>query len=165
MRDFLSDVINVFKRNNYTISGAVWEYFNTTEGNNRVLKPQLRETPFKEKLGGKGLDVRSQLLNDYTDTLLKEVIMDKVNGFHGKTIIHPTHIIPVNSMYVVTHEEYSDAIEIIGNNNGDAGVFKSEYSNKMNEIKPHLKWAKEIIKRAEIYGVFNKDENYTKLFI
>ncbi|OQY09014.1 MAG: hypothetical protein B6I28_03735 [Fusobacteriia bacterium 4572_132] len=165
IRDFLGDVINYFKRDDFIISGVVWEYFQNTKENNRILKPQLRQTPFLENFGTKGMETRKLLLDEYTDGLLREVVMDKVNGFFGKTIIHPSHVIPVQSMYVVTHEEYLDAKEIIKKNNGEMGVFKSDYSNKMNEIKPHLKWATEIIKRAEIYGVFKENENYTSLFI
>jgi len=165
IRDFLGDVINYFKRHDFIISGVVWEYFQNTKENNRILKPQLRQTPFLENFGTKGMETRKLLLDEYTDGLLSEVVMDKVNGFFGKTIIHPSHVIPVQSMYIVTHEEYLDAKEILKKNNGDMGVFKSDYSNKMNEIKPHLKWAKEVIKRAEIYGVFKENENYTSLFI
>ncbi|MEC0232054.1 HpcH/HpaI aldolase/citrate lyase family protein [Paenibacillus alba] len=92
--------------------------------------------------------------------LIREVIMDKENGLIGKTIIHPTHIKPVQSLYTVTHEEYADATSIISNNNGDHGVIKSAYANKMNEIKPHLSWAKRILLRSHIYGVLHEQQQY-----
>jgi citrate lyase beta subunit len=95
--------------------------------------------------------------------LIREVIMDKENGMIGKTIIHPTHIKPVQSLYAVTHEEYSDATSIVTNNNGDYGVIKSEYANKMNEIKPHLNWARRILLRSQIYGVLHEQQHYTGL--
>ncbi|WP_246294005.1 HpcH/HpaI aldolase/citrate lyase family protein [Paenibacillus planticolens] len=92
--------------------------------------------------------------------LIREVIMDKENGLIGKTIIHPTHIKPVQSLYTVTHEEYVDATSIIAKNNGDYGVIKSQYGNKMNEIKPHLNWARRIMLRSQIYGVLHEQQQY-----
>ncbi len=66
------------------------------------------------------------------DGLIREIILDKENGFIGKTVIHPTHLIMVNALYVVTHEEYLDAYGIL-EENSSGGVFKSTYENKMNE--------------------------------
>ncbi|WP_082588161.1 HpcH/HpaI aldolase/citrate lyase family protein [Paenibacillus sp. Soil724D2] len=97
--------------------------------------------------------------------LVREVIMDKENGMIGKTIIHPTHIKPVQSLYAVTHEEYMDATSIITNNNGDHGVIKSAYANKMNEIKPHLSWARRILLRSQIYGVLHEEQQYDGLLL
>nr|WP_261807670.1 HpcH/HpaI aldolase/citrate lyase family protein [Paenibacillus sp. N3.4] len=95
--------------------------------------------------------------------LIREAMMDKENGIIGKTIIHPTHIKSVQSLYAVTHEEYMDATSILTNNNGDHGVLKSEYANKMNEIKPHLNWARRILVRSQIYGVLNEKQTYIEL--
>ncbi|MFB8733061.1 HpcH/HpaI aldolase/citrate lyase family protein [Bacillus sp. SL00103] len=66
------------------------------------------------------------------------------NGIHGKTVIHPTHLKPVQSMYVVTKEEYMDALNILEHADGTVGVMKSTFSNKMNETKPHYRWAEHI---------------------
>lgn len=161
IRDCLVDIVNIFGRSEdgYTISGPVWEFF---EGKNRVLKPQLRENLFRGKHGEKGMQVRSFLINQYVDGLIKEVIMDKINGFHGKTIIHPSHIKPVNSLLAVTFEEYMDA-KVIVEGEEAGGVLKSEFSNKMNEVKPHLNWAKKIMKRAKIYGVLNPEYTFVDL--
>jgi hypothetical protein len=145
--------------NHYVISGPVWEYFKS----DRVFKPQLRQTPFEESMGKHGRILRMDYINRYVDGLIREVAMDKENGIIGKTIIHPTHIRPVQSMYVVTHEEYMDALHIIENSQGDLGVMKSRYSNKMNEFKPHLTWANRIMIRATIYGVLNENQNFTCL--
>ena len=43
------------------------------------------------------------------------------------------------------------------------GVIKSNYSNKMNEIKPHEKWAKEILLKAKIMGVFEDGKSHREL--
>lgn len=162
IRDCITDIINKFGRssNYYVISAPVWEYFSSGD---RVLKPKLRMTPFKQTYGIHGVEIRSKLVDKYIDGLIHEVLLDRANGLIGKTIIHPSHIIPVQSLYVVTHEEYMDALNILQNNDGSIGVFKSTYSNKMNEVKPHTNWAKRILKRAGIYGVYNQNQDFVSL--
>lgn len=161
IRDCIADIVNIFGRmdNHFVISGPVWEYFKS----DRMFKPQLRQTPFEESMGRHGRILRMDYINRYVDGLIREVAMDKENGIIGKTIIHPTHIKPVQSMFVVTHEEYMDAMHIIENGQGDLGVMKSRYSNKMNEFKPHMTWAKRMMIRSNIYGVLNENQNFTCL--
>ncbi|SCW44565.1 Citrate lyase beta subunit [Paenibacillus tianmuensis] len=163
LRDCITDVVNIFGRiqNQFVISGPVWEYFKS----DRVLKPVLRQTSFEESEGRADRLIRLEYINEYLDGLLREVVMDKENGLLGKTIIHPTHIIPVQSLYAVTHEEYMDAKNILNSNNGLVGVVKSQYSNKMNEIKPHLNWAKRIMIRSKVYGVLHEGKNFTSILI
>jgi citrate lyase beta subunit len=93
---------------------------------------------------------------------MREVILDKANGFIGKTIIHPSHAKYVNAMQAVIKEEYEDALQIMETS---GGVKKSVKSNKMNEIKPHKYWAKKIINRAKAYGVIDNEKTYAKLFM
>ena len=164
IQDCLSDILNIFNRKDhgYVISGPVWEFFSK---DSRILKPLLRMTPFQERYGKVGLQFRNQMLNEYIDGLINEVLLDKMNGLMGKTIIHPTHITPVHSLYVVTHEEYLDALTIINNIEGKLGVIKSVYENKMNEVKPHFYWAKRILMRAKLFGVFNELQDFTSLIM
>ncbi|URJ48102.1 HpcH/HpaI aldolase/citrate lyase family protein [Paenibacillus polymyxa] len=162
IRDCIADIINLFGRvgSNYVISGPVWEYFSHRE---RVFKPQLRVSPFEDALGKPGRHLRMGFISDAVDGLIREVMMDKENGIIGKTIIHPSHIKPVQAMYAVTHEEYMDALEIVERNDGSLGVFKSTYANKMNEIKPHLNWAYRIINRSKVYGVLHEQQHFVSL--
>ncbi len=162
IRDCIADIINLFGRvgSNYVISGPVWEYFSHRE---RVFKPQLRVSPFEDTLGKPGRHLRMDFISDAVDGLIREVMMDKENGIIGKTIIHPSHIKPVQAMYAVTHEEYMDALEIVERNDGSLGVFKSTYANKMNEIKPHLNWAYRIINRSKVYGVLHEQQHFVSL--
>ena len=164
IRDCLTDIINVFNRqeDGYVISGPVWEFFSKDQ---RILKPQLRMTPFESRYGRPGMQKRTELINEYIDGLINEVLLDKLNGIVGKTIIHPTHIKPVHSLYTVTHEEYYDALSIIANSEGQVGVMKSKYENKMNEMKPHFYWAKRILLRAKAFGVYNEDQDFTSLIM
>jgi citrate lyase beta subunit len=99
----------------------------------------------------------------HEEGLIREVTLDKENGIIGKTIIHPSHIKIVQSLYAVTHEEYQDAVSILGHHNGRQGVIKSSYSNKMNEIKPHLNWARRILAKADVYGVLHEQQSINSL--
>ncbi|WP_051542263.1 HpcH/HpaI aldolase/citrate lyase family protein [Clostridium lundense] len=88
----------------------------------------------------------------------REILLDKLNGLVGKTVIHPTQIDIVNSLMVVSKEEYLDA-EAIMNSLSD-GAIKSTYKNKMNEVKPHFKWAYKTILLSKIMGVLNYGKTY-----
>jgi citrate lyase beta subunit len=150
--DLISDVVNVLgrARTGFVITGPVWEYF---DGGERLLKPQLRETPFFGRNEGRNL--RQRLLTAGLDGLMREVHLDKANGLTGKTVIHPTHVAAVHALSVVTHEEYCDAIDILASFTGEAGggAMTSSYSNKMNEAKPHRAWAERLQLRAHVFGV------------
>lgn len=160
LRDCIADIINVFQRSDcpYVISGPVWEYFSSKE---RMLKPQLRQTPFRERYGDEGLKWRAELIDRHMDGLIREILMDVANGLTGKTIIHPSHIRVVQALNVVSYEEYLDALHITESATGEVGVKKSQFSNKMNEIKPHFFWAKRILMKSQVYGVLN--EEYTNI--
>ena len=160
IRDCIADIVNVLGReeDGFVISGPVWEYFN----NQRVLKPALRATPFSEK---GALNARQALLDDCLDGLMNEVLMDRQNGILGKTIIHPSHIRVVHALYVVSYEEYLDAMSIIENNDGQKGVVKSQHANKMNEMKPHTRWAQQILRQAHFYGVYNESMDFASLLL
>ncbi len=153
VRDCLKDVLNVFSRNNdYSVSGPVWEYFRAT-----------KEMKFGDMPGSinESLFRRETLINDAVDGLLRELLLDRANGFIGKTIIHPTHIPYVNGMLAVTQEVYNDAMQVL---NTSGGVIKSKSENKMNEIGPHRCWAEKIVMRAKVYGVIKNEGCYTSLF-
>ncbi|WP_462411952.1 HpcH/HpaI aldolase/citrate lyase family protein [Neobacillus sp. Marseille-QA0830] len=156
LRDTISDIINIFQRfdSPYIVSGPVWEYFSSGD---RILKPQLRQTPFRERYGEEGVKWRKQLINQHLDGLIQEVLLDVANGLTGKTIIHPTHIKVVQALNVVTYEEYIDALNIVKAATGEVGVMKSHFANKMNEIKPHLYWAQKTLLKSKLYGVLHED--------
>ncbi|MCH6269222.1 HpcH/HpaI aldolase/citrate lyase family protein [Neobacillus citreus] len=156
LRDCISDIINIFGRidSPYVVSGPVWEYFSAK---NRMLKPQLRQTPFRERFGDEGLHWRRRLIEENLDGLMRETLMDIANGISGKTVIHPSHIKIVQSLNVVPYEEYVDASNIIKAATGEIGVMKSDFANKMNEIKPHLYWAEKIMLKSRLYGVLHEE--------
>ncbi|MEU8619683.1 HpcH/HpaI aldolase/citrate lyase family protein [Streptomyces sp. NPDC048623] len=156
----IGDVVNVLGRadgTGFTITGPVWEYFRTGE---RMFKPQLRRSPF---MAGRVDDLRTALIEHDIDGLLREIELDRANGLLGKTCIHPTHVVPVHALSVVTHEEFSDAQDILRPERGGGGVLRSAYTNKMNEVKPHRAWAERTLRRAEVFGVAREDVGFVEL--
>jgi len=158
--DAIADTVNLLGRadeTGFVITGPVWEYF---ANHDRIFKPQLRQTPFDDHAARR---LREQLITRDLDGLIREVVLDKANGLIGKTVIHPTHAAAVNALSVVTHEEYSDAREILGPEMADGGVRASLYRNKMNEGKPHRAWATRVLQRAEVFGVAAEDATFVDL--
>lgn len=154
VRDCLMDILNVFARDNqYTVSGPVWEYFRAEK--------KMRFEPLPEFDFTTALIKHETIVNDAVDGLLRELILDRANGFIGKTIIHPTHLNYVNGMLAVTREEYEDAMQIM---NTSGGVIKSSQGNKMNEIGPHRNWAEKLFQRARVYGIVENEQSYLDLF-
>ena len=82
VKDCISDIINVFKRDDYVISGVVYEHYN-------------------------------KVLDFHNNVLIKETLLDRANGLTGKTVIHPTQVNIVNSLMVVSKEDYIDASNIL----------------------------------------------------
>ncbi|MFJ3664829.1 HpcH/HpaI aldolase/citrate lyase family protein [Streptomyces sp. NPDC090106] len=156
----IADVVNMLGRadgTGFTVTGPVWEYFRVQE---RMFKPQLRRSPFLE---GQAEELREALIEHAMDGLLREITLDQANGLLGKTCIHPSHVLPVHALSVVSHEEFSDAVDILRPERGGGGVLRSQYTNKMNEVKPHRAWAERTMLRAEVFGVANEDIGFVEL--
>ncbi|MGA7204746.1 MAG: HpcH/HpaI aldolase/citrate lyase family protein [Specibacter sp.] len=153
----IGDIVNVLGRpaGGFTISGPVWEHYANTE---RVLRPQLRLTPF---VGASEQELRTRIMTANLDTLIREIELDLANGLLGKTVIHPTHVALVHALSVVSHEEFLDATAIAGNVGGGAAA--SPYGNKMNEMKPHQAWAQRTLLRAAAFGVAADDVTFVDL--
>lgn len=136
----LTDILNKFNRkeDSFVVSGPVYEYFESQDSFRLFTDA-----------------------NSIESILWNEVQLDVLNGFYGKTCIHPSQIDIVNSVYVVPKELFEDASLIVENNAETNGVLRSPARNKMNEVKPHYSWAMKIIAQAEIYGVLK--ENVTSL--
>lgn len=105
----------------YVVSGPVWEYFGDDEA-----------APWAEGLRA-------------------ELEMDMLNGFVGKTAIHPAQLPVINRALQVHPADLSDARQILGWTDKSLAVGHGE--GRMNEVKCHSCWAKRIVALAEIYGV------------
>jgi citrate lyase beta subunit len=153
VRNCLADIVNVCLRGAaHVVTGAVWEYFNNSE---RLFVSALRVTPFEQ---AHEAQLRHALVSQDHDRLIKEIVLDKANGLLGKTVIHPSHVHPVHALMVVTHEEYTDACTVMDGNAG--GVRRSDYGNKMNELRPHRAWAEILLRRAHAFGVLRAGHTF-----
>ncbi|WP_372477288.1 HpcH/HpaI aldolase/citrate lyase family protein [Nocardia australiensis] len=156
--DVIADIVNYLGRadgTGFVITGPVWEYFADHE---RMFRPLLRTAPFAES---DAVPFRQYLVSRDLDGLLREITLDRANGIQGKTVIHPSHVAVVHALSVVTHEEYSDALNILQVDVG--GVAASEYRNKMNEMRPHRSWARQTLLRARVFGVAKKGVSFVDL--
>jgi citrate lyase beta subunit len=157
--DAIAGIVNFLGRaddSGHVITGPVWEYFADHE---RMFRPTLRATPFEEH---NEVRFRQQLVSRDLDGLLREIALDRANGIQGKTVIHPTHVAAVHALSAVTHEEYHDAVDILGAENA-GGVQASGYRNKMNEMRPHRSWAEKTLVRAKVFGVTNEGITFVDL--
>ena len=111
----------------YVISGPVWEYF------------------------GNSTD------GQWAVGLRRELELDALNGFIGKTAIHPSQLPVIYNSLKVSREDFEDAKSILGWNAQGYAVAKSEGGNRMNEVKCHTRWAQKICCLASVYGV-SEDE-------
>jgi citrate lyase beta subunit len=86
--------------------------------------------------------------------LKDELKRDKLNGFIGKTVIHPNQIPIVNASLTVSNTDYEDALAITNwTEHNNSLVSGNSSSERMNEYKTHFNWAKKILLLAQIYGV------------
>jgi citrate lyase beta subunit len=123
VREILFDILNVFSRD-YVVSGPVWEYFDSGAENTSWLTG-----------------------------LKRELELDRLNGFIGKTTIHPSQVPVINESLRVSASDYADALEIMNWSSLTSGVAKSASGMRMNEVKVHRKWADRVLRLARIYGV------------
>ena len=107
----------------YVVSGAVWNYFNGDNG------------------------------GAWAVGLKRELELDKLNGFVGKTAIHPAQIPIILDALKVSQTDFDDANQLLNSRSGTHGVMKSVDGSRMNEIKCHMNWARRIKILGEIYGV------------
>ena len=107
----------------YVVSAPVWNYF------------------------GRGKD------EAWAMGLKKELELDKLNGFIGKTAIHPSQLPYIFEAMKVSAEDYADAEQILTWTDSRKAVAKSSGKNRLNELKCHGRWAKRMKILGDIYGV------------
>lgn len=91
--------------------------------------------------------------NEWKTGLRNELKLDRLNGFIGKTVIHPNQIPVVNEMLKVTVNDYEDAKSILNWDDSGLQVGKSFGGERMNEVRTHCNWARKIMLLAKIYGI------------
>lgn len=85
--------------------------------------------------------------------LRKELKLDRLNGFIGKTVIHPKQIPVVVDALKVARKDYEDVKNILNWDENGLQVGKSFGGERMNEVKTHTNWALKTMMLAEIYGI------------
>lgn len=90
-----------------------------------------------------------EFLHD-NEVLNKEVPSDLEHGLFGKTAIHPDQISIIETAYMPTEHDFEMAEAILKEN--APAVFGMH--GTMCEVTTHSNWAREILMRAEIYGVY-----------
>ena len=98
-----------------------------------------------------GFNIAAPVYNclENKDFFKAEVQRDIKEGFFGKTLIHPDQASITNEVYKVSQKEFDEANAILCSSN--EAVFRFE--DKMCEPKAHNVWAKNILKRAKIFGI------------
>ncbi len=107
----------------YVVSGPVWEYFGADDS------------------------------QPWAIGLRREIELDQLNGFIGKTAIHPSQLPIIYESLKVRRCDYDDASSIVNWSAGGLAVAKSQDGQRMNEVKCHYKWAQRILMLAGIYGI------------
>ncbi len=107
----------------YVISGPVWEYFGDD--------PQTA----------------------WAEGLKAELVLDRLNGFIGKTAVHPVQLPIIYNSLRVSRAELEDARRLLDWSPDNLGVAKSADGSRMNELKCHTNWALRTVILAEIYGI------------
>jgi len=107
----------------YVVSGPVWEYFGSDPG------------------------------GAWARGLRRELELDRLNGFVGKTAIHPSQLPLIRESLQVRREDYEDALRLVNWREESWAVAKSASGDRMNEVKCHTRWARRILLLAGIYGL------------
>lgn len=91
--------------------------------------------------------------DEWKKGMQRELKLDKLNGFVGKTVIHPKQIDVVNESLMVLGKDYEDAKDILNWDKSGLQVGKSFGGERMNEIKTNINWAYKTIILSDIYGI------------
>ncbi len=83
---------------------------------------------------------------------MKELELDHLNGFIGKTAIHPSQLPVIYHSLQPTAADFEDARSIL-NWSSLAGVKGSSNGSRMNEVKTHGKLAQKTYMLGTVYGV------------
>ena len=107
----------------YIVSAPVWEYYGNSE-----------DAAWK-----RGLE--------------RELELDRLNGFTGKTAIHLSQLPVIRNSLRVATADYEDARRMLGWQNPDVQVGGSFTGGRMNEVSVHRRWAEKTLALGGIYGL------------
>ncbi len=90
---------------------------------------------------------------NWQEGLERELRLDMLNGFIGKTAVHPSQLPVICKALQPSKSDYDDAVRIINWSAEMSGVGKSSDGTRMNEVKCHRRWAEKIRILGDVYGV------------
>ena len=88
----------------------------------------------------------------WAEGLAQECALDRLNGFVGKTVIHPKQIPIVNQSLQVSPADYADANSILAWDD-PCLVAPSAEGTRMNEYQTHFRWAQRVAALGRRYGI------------
>jgi citrate lyase beta subunit len=86
---------------------------------------------------------------EHPAVLCEEVERDLEQGLFGKTAVHPDQVVLIEAMYAVSPEDLAMAERLLA---ADAPAVFRMYG-RMCEKATHASWARQILERAEHYGM------------
>lgn len=90
----------------------------------------------------------------WKEGLEREIRKDRLNGFVGKTVIHPKQIEIVNQGYRVSRSDFDDAAAILDwESDSLLMVSGNGQKGRMNEYKTHYNWARRIQALYDAFGM------------
>lgn len=89
------------------------------------------------------------------DGFIREILLDKLNGCVGKTVVYPNQISIVNALYSVERKDYELALSINSSNESSLN-YGEQINNKI--------WSNKILSLSKIYGVLNENYSAVDLF-
>ncbi|WP_313568047.1 HpcH/HpaI aldolase/citrate lyase family protein [Acetoanaerobium noterae] len=89
------------------------------------------------------------------DGFIREILLDKLNGCVGKTVVYPNQISIVNALYSVERKDYELALSI-NSSNEPLLNYGEQINNKI--------WSNKILSLSKIYGVLNENYSAVDLF-
>lgn len=89
------------------------------------------------------------------DGFIREILLDKLNGCVGKTVVYPNQISIVNALYSVERKDYELALSINSSNEPSLN-YGEQINNKI--------WSNKILSLSKIYGVLNENYSAVDLF-
>ena len=93
----------------------------------------------------------------WEETFCRELEADKLNGFVGKTAVHPKQLPFIYESMKVLRQDFDDACHLLQWSDDTLGVQKSSDGTRMNELSCHETWAKKIRLLGDIYGIADGD--------
>lgn len=88
----------------------------------------------------------------WEEGLRNEAALDKLNGFFGKSCVHPKQLKIIKDEMKVNPYDYEDAVEVL-NWPHEKGVSKGKHTGRMNEVATHQLWAEKIYVMGKLYGL------------